>query len=98
MGAVRPERKAGYQRTWRRRRDARIREEFGGYCGANAPPGVGCGANGTSRLERAHLIPTGLSGMERKDRAAADVRENALAYCLLCPPCHRAFDRSGAHP
>lgn len=81
------------QRRWRVRARARLLDALGGYCGANAPDGVGCGANGRTPLEFAHLKPTGLNGQGRgHDRRLKDVRENPGSYCLLCHPCHVAFD------
>lgn len=80
---------------WRRRAD--LVDAWGGYCGAGAPPGVGCGANGRTPLEFAHLRPTGLDGRSRGwERRHADVKAHPFDYCLLCRDCHREFDARGA--
>lgn len=81
------------QRRYRWRARATLVDEFGGFCGAHAPPGAGCGANGRTELQLAHLRPTGLDGRGRGfERRMADVRAHPFDYCLLCPPCHRRFD------
>ncbi|MCI4320520.1 MAG: hypothetical protein L3K23_10415 [Thermoplasmata archaeon] len=72
---------------------ARLLDAWGGYCGANAPPGVGCGANGRTPLEMAHLLPVGTTGGGRGwERRVHDWRNWPFAFCLLCRPCHDAFD------
>lgn len=91
----------GQQRYRAKARRALV-ELWGGFCGAGAPAGVGCGRveiGGESdpttqrRLEFAHLRPTGLAGRSRGwERRVADVRNHPFDYALLCPPCHRHFD------
>lgn len=89
--------KAVYQRRWRRKVRAALLAAYGGFCGGGAPTGLGCGANGSTPLEFAHLRPTGLRGQARADRTFADIRRNPDAYALLCVPCHRAFDALEPH-
>lgn len=94
---------AQVQSRYRRLARQRLVEAWGGFCGAGAPPGVGCGRSNLGgsqapwderRLEFAHLIPTGLEGRSRGwERRYQDVRNHPYAYALLCPPCHRKFDQ-----
>lgn len=82
-----------YNRAWRIRKADELAETYGRFCGANAPLGWGCGKNGRTLLQRAHLYPTKLAGPGRGSYARLlDARRNPLAYCLLCRKCHDAFD------
>lgn len=70
------------QRRYRERLKARVRSLFGGFC-------YGCGANGSTPLEAAHVLPTGLSGPSRGTEARLlDVLSHPWAYVPLCRPCH----------
>jgi hypothetical protein len=73
------------QRRYRRRLAVRARELFGGFC-------YGCGANGSTPLEYAHVLPTGLDGPSRgTERKFLDVLTHPWSYVPLCRPCHVAF-------
>lgn len=86
---------AARQARWRNAALGRLIHLYGGFCGANAPLGTGCGANGSTPLELAHVFPTGLEGRGRSTtRRIADVRRYPFRYCLLCKRCHSAFDRA----
>lgn len=72
-------------RRWRATLRARTLDVFGGFC-------YGCGANGSTPLEFAHVLPTGLSGQGRGQAARhLDVRANPWSYVPLCAMCHKAW-------
>jgi len=82
------------QRRLRWRRRARLVDAFGGYCGAGAAPGAGCGIDGGTQLQFAHRIPTALKGMSRgSNERLTDVERHPESYMLLCPECHRRYDK-----
>lgn len=76
---------ADAQRRYRARLAERVRALFGGFC-------YGCGANGSTPLDLAHVVPTGVDGPGRgTERRRLDVLANPWAYVPLCRPCHVAF-------
>jgi hypothetical protein len=92
MSLTSPERK----RLWVRRGMERLRSQFGGYCGANAPLGFGCGKNGSTPLQWAHKAPTDLSGRQRgTQERLLDIRAYPTHYCLLCRKCHVRHELNG---
>lgn len=76
---------ADAQRLYRTRLKARVRALFGGFC-------YGCGANGRTKLDYAHVVPTGLDGPGRGTEARMlDVLAHPFAYVPFCRACHLAF-------
>lgn len=76
---------AAAQARYRQRLKERVRALYGGFC-------YGCGANGRTPLQNAHVLPTGLDGPSRGTEARMlDVLAHPWAYVPFCRTCHVAF-------
>lgn len=83
---------AEHQARWRAKARAALLASYGGFC-------YGCGANGRTRLDLAHLYPTephrepdGMIRAGNGDRTLAEARAHPFLFRPLCRPCHRAAD------